>query len=137
MAEDVVYFPPGSVPPLKVSRWHSVYDVVWVKTERGWRPYAFHLKRTRRGTILYARPLDAYSRDVAEYVKREYEKCWAAKLSGEAFHWFLRVYGMHPGAWCMKQIMYGKKFKAHKKKTDWLIEALLSKYGEMFGAKNL
>jgi hypothetical protein len=68
-------------------------------------------------------------------VRQEIKKCWAAKLRGEEFHWFVRTYGMHPTAWCMKQIMTYKRFKTGEKKKTWtehVLETLVNKYKEVF-----
>jgi hypothetical protein len=42
---------------------------------------------------------------------------------------------MHPTAWCIKQIMYGKRFRPEEKKSwsDLVLEALINKYKDMFG----
>jgi hypothetical protein len=135
---DVLYFPPGSVPPVKVARWRTVYDVVWVKVGDEYRPYLIVMQKLRDGKIhLRLHPL-SYSQEVAEYVRQEIKKCWAAKLRGEEFRWFVKTYGMHPVAWCIKQIMYGRKFKSEEKKkwSDLVLEALVNKYKELFW-KNL
>jgi hypothetical protein len=134
---DVVYFPPGSAPPIRVARWRTIYDVVWVKKDgdNDYRPYLIVMQRIRNGKVgLRLHPLDGYSKEVAEYVRREIKKCWATKLRGEEFRWFVRTYGMHPTAWCMKQIMTGKKFKEERKKmwTERVIETLINKYREVF-----
>ena len=131
---DVLYFSPGSVPPVKVARWRTVYDVVWVKVGNGYRPYLIVMQKMRDSKIhLRLHPLDSYSKEVAEYVRREVRNCWAAKLRGEEFRWFVKTYGMHPTAWCIKQIMYGKKFKPEKKRwSDLVLEALVNKYKEIF-----
>jgi len=136
---DVVYFPPGSVPPVKMARWRTVYDVVFVEKDGKYKPYLIVLQRMRNGRLgLRLHPLDSYSKEVAEYVRQEIKNCWAAKLRGEEFRWFVRTYGMHPTAWCIKQIMYGRKFKTEEKRrwSDLVLEALVNKYKEVFG-KNL
>jgi hypothetical protein len=135
---DVIYFPPGSIPPIKVARWRTIYDVIWVKKDgdNDYRPYLIVLQRMRNGRIgLRLHPLNGYSKEVAEYVRREIKNCWAARLRDEEFRWFVNTYGMHPVAWCMKQIMYGKKFKKDEKKKTWtehVIETLINKYKEVF-----
>lgn len=136
---DVLYFPPGSVPPVKVARWRTVYDVIWLKEGDDYKPYLIVTQRMRNGKVgLRLLPL-SYSQEVAEYVRQQIKNCWAAKLRGEEFRWFVKTYGMHPTAWCIKQIMYGKRFKSEEKKKKWsdlVLEALVNKYMEMFG-KNL
>ncbi len=132
---DVVYFPPGSVPPVKVARWRTVYDVVWIKVGDEYKPYLIVMQKMRNGRIgLRLHPL-SYSKEVAEYVRQQIKKCWAAKLRGEEFRWFVKTYGMHPVAWCIKQMMTNKKFKTEEKKkwSDLILEALVNKYKEMFG----
>jgi len=132
---DVIWFPPGSVPPVKVARWRTVYDVVWVKVGDEYKPYLIVAQKMRDGKMhLRLHPLD-YSKEVAEYVRQQIKNCWAAKLRGEEFRWFVKTHGMHPTAWCIKQIMYGKKFKTEEKKkwSDLVLEALVNKYKEMFG----
>lgn len=132
---DVLYFPPGSVPPVKVARWRTVYDVIWLKEGDGYKPYLIVTQRMRNGKVgLRLLPL-SYSQEVAEYVRRQIKNCWAAKLRGEEFRWFVKTYGMHPTAWCIKQIMYGKRFKSEEEKKKWsdlVLEALVNKYKEMF-----
>ncbi|MEM3457545.1 hypothetical protein [Thermofilum sp.] len=136
---DVLYFRPGSVPPVKVARWRTVYDVIWLKEGDDYKPYLIVMQRMRNGKVgLRLLPL-SYSQEVAEYVRQQIKNCWAAKLRGEEFRWFVKTYGMHPTAWCIKQIMYGKRFKSEEKKKKWsdlVLEALVNKYREMFG-KNL
>jgi hypothetical protein len=135
---DVLYFPPGSVPPVKVARWRTVYDVIWIKEGDTYRPYLIVMQRMRDGKMrLRLHPL-SYSQEVAEYVRQEIKRCWAAKLRGEEFRWFVKTYGMHPVAWCIKQIMTGRRFKSEEEKrwSDVVLEALVNKYKEMFG-KNL
>jgi len=133
---DVLYFPPGSVPPVKVARWRTVYDVIWLKEGDDYKPYLIVMQKMRNGKVgLRLHPLNSYSKEVAEYVRRQVRNCWAAKLRGEEFHWFVDTHGMHPTAWCIKQIMYGKKFKKEEKKKTWselALEALINKYKEMF-----
>lgn len=132
---DVLYFPPGSVPPVKVARWRTVYDVIWLKEGDGYKPYLIVTQRMRNGKVgLRLLPL-SYSQEVAEYVRQQIKNCWAAKLRGEEFRWFVKTYGMHPTAWCIKQIMYGKRFKSEEEKKKWsdlVLEALVNKYREMF-----
>ncbi|MEM4669899.1 MAG: hypothetical protein QW650_05200 [Thermofilum sp.] len=132
---DVLYFPPGSVPPVKVARWRTVYDVIWLKEGDGYKPYLIVTQRMRNGKVgLRLLPL-SYSQEVAEYVRQQIKNCWAAKLRGEEFRWFVKTYGMHPTAWCIKQIMYGKRFKSEEEKKKWsdlVLEALVNKYKEMF-----
>jgi hypothetical protein len=135
---DVLYFPPGSVSPVKVARWRTVYDVVFVKKDgdSDYKPYLIVMQKMRNGRIgLRLHPLNAYSKEVAEYVRREIQRCWAAKLRGEEFHWFIKTHGMHPTAWCIQQIMYGKRFRVKEKKrwSDFVLEALINKYREVFG----
>ena len=108
--------------------------MVWVKLPDGRvRPYAVHLRRFKDGRYgVQVRPIDAYSQEVAEYVRREVRNCWAARLRGEAFKYFLRFYGIHPLAWCIKRIMAGRKFKQRERMTDAVLQALIERYGAVF-----
>jgi len=133
----VIYFPPGSVPPAKVARWRTVYDVIWLKEGDDYKPYLIVIQRMRNGKVgLRLHPLNSYSKEVAEYVRQQIKNCWAAKLRGEEFHWFIKTHGMHPVAWCIKKIMTNKKFKTGDGKKTWsdlVVEALVNKYKEIFG----
>jgi hypothetical protein len=127
---EVVYSPSDR----RLTRRRTEHDVVWVRLPDGRvRPYAIHLRRFKDGRYgMQVRPIDAYSREVAEYVKQEIKNCWAARLRGEAFQYFVKMYGIHPLAWCVKRIMAGRRFKQQNRMTDAVLQALIARYGAVF-----
>jgi len=98
------------------------YYIVWWKG----RPYYIRLAiGPRYGTRLQLFAVDAYNPHVAEYVSRHFNDCPYARLRGEEFKRFVALFGIHPGAYCMKMIMRGKTFpKKPKGITRELIQAL-------------
>ncbi|MGC9119657.1 MAG: hypothetical protein ACP5I3_11840, partial [Thermoproteus sp.] len=69
------------------------------------RPHVFQLRQRRGRLEIAARPVDAYPKDIAEYIRQHFNECPYAHLKGEEFKKFVKEHGMHPGAWCVKWLM--------------------------------